>query len=210
MTTDSTKRLTTKEKILFAALDLISQKGYDGVGVDLIAEHAGLKGPSLYRHFKGKEDIFNSMLDMLESYYEKEFAEAEGERHLPENLSELIQISLQKIDFTMHDEIIQKTRRLLAMEQFRNPRVARLTTRHHLEKLQALYAVLFAKLMEKGMLKRDNPEVLALSFVAPVTLLIHIYDRQPEREAEVMEKIQEHFAHFVKTYENGEKMLIPD
>ena len=34
---------------------IISEKGYDGVGVDLIAENAGLKGPSLYRHYKGKE-----------------------------------------------------------------------------------------------------------------------------------------------------------
>ena len=56
----SMKDMPTKERILYAALDLISEKGYDGVGVDLIAENAGLKGPSLYRHYKGKEDIFLS------------------------------------------------------------------------------------------------------------------------------------------------------
>ena len=54
------KDMPTKERILYAALDLFSKKGYDGVGVDLIAENAGLKGPSLYRHYKGKEDIFSS------------------------------------------------------------------------------------------------------------------------------------------------------
>ena len=48
--------LTTKEKILDSALTLFSEKGYDGVGVDLIAEKVGLKGPSIYKHFKGKEE----------------------------------------------------------------------------------------------------------------------------------------------------------
>ena len=55
------KDMPTKERIIYSALELISEKGYDGVGVDLIAEKAGIKGPSLYRHYKGKEDIFNSM-----------------------------------------------------------------------------------------------------------------------------------------------------
>ena len=52
-------QISTKERILDAALILFSEKGYDGVGMDLIAETVGLKGPSLYRHYKGKEDILN-------------------------------------------------------------------------------------------------------------------------------------------------------
>ena len=55
-------------------------------------------------------------------------------------------------------------------------------------------------MMEKGILKQDDPEYLALEFVAPATLLLHIYDRQPEREAEVLDKVRKHFEHFAKTY----------
>ena len=58
----------------------------------------------------------------------------------------------------------------------------------------------FADMMKKGLLKQDDQEYLALEFVSPVTLLIHIFDRQPEREAEVLEKIRKHFERFVKTY----------
>ena len=100
----------------------------------------------------------------------------------------------------MHDDVIRKTRRILAMEQFRSERMAEMTTRYHLENLQELYAIIFADMMKKGILKQDDPEYLALEFVSPVTLLIHIYDRQPEREAEVLEKIRKHFEHFVKTH----------
>ena len=194
------KDMPTKERILYSALDLFSEKGYDGVGVDLIAENAGLKGPSLYRHYKGKEDIFSSLIDMVESHYTKGFGLKNTEVGFPESMDDLIENAMGRIQFTMHDDVIRKTRRILAMEQFRSERMAEMTTRYHLENLQELYAIIFADMMKKGILKQDDPEYLALEFVSPVTLLIHIYDRQPEREAEVLEKIRKHFEHLVKTH----------
>ena len=194
------KGISTKERILYAALDLFSEKGYDGVGVDLIAENAGLKGPSLYRHYKGKEDIFNSLIDLVESHY-AEGIDLKNERgKAPASMDELIENAMGRIQFTMHDDVIRKTRRVLAMEQFRSERMAELTTRYHLENLQGMYTNIFAGMMEKGVLERDDPEYLALEFVAPVSLLIHMYDRQPEREEEILDKIGKHFEHFVKVY----------
>ena len=194
------KDMPTKERILYAALDLFSEKGYDGVGVDLIAENAGLKGPSLYRHYKGKEDIFRSLIDMVEAHYTKGFGLKNTKGRFPESMDELIEDAMRRIQFTMHDDAIYKTRRILAMEQFRSERIAELTTRYYLENLQELYQTIFANMMEKGILKQDDPEYLALEFVAPATLLLHIYDRQPEREAEVLDKVRKHFEHFAKTY----------
>ena len=192
------KDMPTKERILYAALDLFSKKGYDGVGVDLIAENAGLKGPSLYRHFKGKEDIFNSMIELVASHYEEGFGLKQELEELPESMEELIENAMNKIQFTMHDDIIRKVRRILAMEQFRSKRMAELTSCYHLENLQRVYADIFAGMMEKGILKQENPEILALEFVSPVSLLIHMYDRQPEREEEVLDKIRKHFEYFTK------------
>lgn len=192
------KDMSTKERIMYAALDLFSKKGYDGVGVDLIAENAGLKGPSLYRHFKGKEDIFNSMFELVASHYEEGFGLKQELEELPESMEELIENAMRKIQFTMHDDIIRKTRRILAMEQFRSKRMAELTSCYHLENLQRVYADIFAGMMEKGILKQENPEILALEFVSPVSLLIHMYDRQPEREEEVLDKIRKHFEYFAK------------
>ena len=58
--------------------------------------------------------------------------------------------------------------------------------------------------MKNGILKMDDPEILALEFVSPVSMLIHMYDRQPEREEEIMDQIKKHFEHFAKVYgENG-------
>ena len=196
--------MPTKERILYSALNLFAEKGYDGVGVDLIAENAGLKGPSLYRHYKGKEDIFNSMIDLVASHYEEGFSIKNKAEKFPKSMDELIENAMEKIKFTMHDDIIKKVRRILAMEQFRSKRMAEITTRYYLENLQEMYVGVFVELMEKEILKKDDPESLALEFVAPVSLLIHTYDRQPEREEEILNKIRKHFEHFAKIY-SGEK-----
>ena len=159
-----------------------------------------MKGPSLYRHYKGKEDIFNSLIDLVASHYEEGFGLKNKPGEFPESMNELIENAMGKIQFTMHDDIVRKTRRILAMEQFRSKRMAELATSYHLENQQGMYAGIFAGLMERGMLKRDDPELLALEFVSPVSLLIHMYDRQPEREEEVLNKIGKHFEHFAKVY----------
>ena len=194
------KKMPTKERILYAALNLFAEKGYDGVGVDLIAENAGLKGPSLYRHYKGKEDILNSLIDLVALHYEEGFGLKKKQKEVPESMDELIENAIDKIKFTMHDDIVRKTRRILAMEQFRSERIAQLASRYHLENLQEMYADIFRKLMEKGIMKEDDPELVALEFVSPVSMLIHIYDRQPEREEEILDKIGKLFEHFAKMY----------
>lgn len=198
------KDISTKERILYSALDLFAEKGYDGVGVDLIAENAGLKGPSLYRHYKGKEDILNSLIDLVASHYEEGIKLQNEHNEFPKSMDELIENAMEKISFTMHDDIVQKIRRILTMEQFRSKRIAELATRYHLENLQEMYTDIFDKFMEQGILKKDNPKLLALEFVAPTSLLIHIYDRQPEREEEIVYKIRKHFEHFAKVYAEGE------
>ena len=48
--------MSTKEKILEDSLTLFSKQDYDGTSVEQIAQAVGIKAPSLYKHFKGKEE----------------------------------------------------------------------------------------------------------------------------------------------------------
>ena len=52
----------TKERILSEALTLFAQKGYEAVSVEEIAAAVGIKAPSLYKHYKGKRDIFDHIV----------------------------------------------------------------------------------------------------------------------------------------------------
>jgi len=190
----------TKDRILEAALTLFAEKGYDGVGVDLIAERVGLKGPSLYKHFKGKADILDALIEQASAHYEANFGSAAHLGRIPDSTGELVEMALNRIGFTMHDPTIRKVRLVLMMEQFRNNKIAELTTLHHIDGIQRMYALIFEEMMKKGILCRDDPYQLAMEFAAPVSLLIHMVDRQPEREQEAMQRIESHLRHFVTVY----------
>ena len=41
-------------------------------------------------------------------------------------------------------------------------------------------------MMEKGLLRREDPEVLALAYTAPITALIHLCDREPGKTEEAL------------------------
>jgi AcrR family transcriptional regulator len=51
------------EQILRTAMHLFHERGFDGVGVDLIGEKAGVSGPAIYRYFSGKDEILTTLLD---------------------------------------------------------------------------------------------------------------------------------------------------
>ena len=192
----------TKDRIIESALTLFSEKGYDGVGVDLIAETAGLKGPSIYKHFKGKEEVLEVILERVEEHYEMNFGSKLHTGNIPASMEELVKGALKRIEFTMHDEMIQKTRRILTMEQFRNPKIAGLATKYNIEGNQGLYQVIFEKMMESGAMKKGDARMMAMAFTAPITLLIQRYDREPECEKENMKQIKAYFKAFAATYGN--------
>ena len=54
----------TKERILAAALDMFSQNGYAGTNIRELTASLGLVKSGLYKHFKSKEEIWNSLLDI--------------------------------------------------------------------------------------------------------------------------------------------------
>lgn len=193
------EKLSTRERILEAALDLFSQRGYDGVGVDQIADAVGIRGPSLYHYFKGKEEILRGLIDCLEAHYGENFGTGR-EIAIPDSLEELEAQSMGRLAFTIHDPRIRKVRRLLSMEQFRNETLRHLATEHFFTGLHRLYTVIFAGMQEKGLLVPGDAALLALEFVAPVSMMVHLCDREPEREPEAMAWIEAHMKHFFKQY----------
>ena len=60
------KNETTKERILAEAVKLFAKEGYEAVSVDEIAKAVGIKAPSLYKHYKNKRAIFDSILRFME------------------------------------------------------------------------------------------------------------------------------------------------
>ena len=192
--------MSTKQKILDEALTLFAEKGYDGTGVDLIAERVGIKGPSLYKHYYGKEEILNALIDVAEERYEEMFGSEKNIVKIPKDREEFIKVTMERISFTMRDPMIRKIRMLLVQEQFRNERISEVTTRHQLDGIQKMFAKIIKGMMDEGIIKNDDPELLAVELTAPAVLQIAKSDRQPQCEEECMEYIEKHMRHFCKVY----------
>jgi len=100
----------------------------------------------------------------------------------------------------MHDPMIRKIRIFLVQEQFRSERLAKINTKHQVDGLQQMYTKILTAMMEKGLLKADDPSMLALELISPAVVLIAKADRQPKCDEEVQESIEKHLRHFCDMY----------
>jgi TetR/AcrR family transcriptional regulator len=55
--------MENREKILACAARLFAERGYDAVGVQEIADGAGIKKPTLYHYFGSKEGLMRTLLE---------------------------------------------------------------------------------------------------------------------------------------------------
>jgi AcrR family transcriptional regulator len=193
----------TKERILAKALELFSQNGYERTNIKEIMVSLELVKSAMYRHFESKEEIWNTLLDRLVAYYEDRFGSPEHLPPVPESLEELLAMTMRMVNFTVHDETVVMTRKLLTIEQYRDERAKKLATKHFLTGLTEMFTHVFSGMMDKGLLRRNDPELLAFSYTAPISVLIHLCDREPEKTDDALARIEAFAQLFISTY--GEK-----
>lgn len=98
----------------------------------------------------------------------------------------------QIFEYSLHNETISRFRRMMTIEQFRSPELAALYSKRYVERVLDYHAGIFRALIAAGEIIAEDPDTLAMLYVSPVLTLIGICDRQPERESECLEKLQNH------------------
>ena len=187
----------TKQRILDKALELFAAYGYDSVSVGDIAKAVGIKAPSLYNHFPGKQAIFDAIVESTAARYEADTDKIDI--HVQDSAQDipvftgitedfLFEKVRQIFEYSLHNESISRFRRMMTIEQFRSPELAALYSKRYVDRVVAYHAGTFRSLIAAGEIRAADPEVLAMMYVAPVLSLIGICDRQPEREEECLEK----------------------
>ena len=190
----------TKERILAAALDMFSQNGYAGTNIRELTASLGLVKSGLYKHFESKEEIWNTLLDEMIAYYDEHFGSPEHLPPAPDSLEALVDMTMQMVNFTIHDEKVIKTRKVLTIEQFRDDRASDLATKHFLTGLKDMFTPVFKDMMGKGLIRQDDPEMLAFAYTAPISALIHHCDREPENTDKALAQIEAFSRHFIRVY----------
>jgi len=190
----------TKERILAVALEMFSQNGYAGTNIRELSASLGLVKSGVYKHFESKEAIWNALLDQMIAYYGEHFGSPEHLPPVPDSLEGLVAMTMQMVNITVHDEKIIMTRKVLTLEQFRDQRACELATKHFLTGLTDIFTHIFVGMMDKGLLRKDDPRMLAFSYTTPISALIHLCDREPEKTADAIAQIEAFSRHFIKVY----------
>jgi len=203
------KQEATKELILKKALELFSERGYDSVSVGEIASAVGIKAPSLYNHYKSKEEIFQAIVNDTAERYEKgtdkiDIHVENVSKDIPsfkkiasESLTEKVR---QIFLYSLHDETVSRFRKMMTIEQFRSEKLAKLYSERYVDRMIAYHADIFRSLIAAGEIVNEDPITLATSYVSPIITLLGVCDRQPEREAECLDKLEKHVKLFFDTY----------
>ena len=190
----------TKERILEAALEMFSQNGYAGTNIRELSASLGLVKSGVYKHYESKEAIWNALFDEMIAYYGEHFGSPEHLPPVPDSPEGLVTMTMQMVNFTVHDERIIMTRKVLTLEQFRDGRARELATKHFLTGLTEMFTQVFTGMMDKGLLRRDDPAMLAFAYTTPISALIHLCDREPDKKEAALAKVEAFSRHFIRVY----------
>lgn len=201
--------MNTKQKILLESLRLFSQRGYDAVGVEQIAAAVGIKAPSLYKHYRSKQDIFDAIFEETARRYEAftdtisvHVQNSEQDVKMFEEITadDLVAKVRSLIDYSLHDEYVSMFRRMMTIEQFRSPELSELYSQRYVNQIHDYHSGLFTKMIAAGVLVEEDPGILAMMYDAPILVLLGECDRHPEKEEEYMKKLEAYVRLFYKTF----------
>ena len=201
--------MDTKHRILDEALTLFSQKGYANVYVGEIADRVGIKAPSLYKHYKNKQAIFDAIIEEMNRRYAKQ-AEAlniNGVNPTEDvsvymNISEdsLVQIGRNLFLYFLHDDYTSRFRKILTIEQFHNDAFAKLYSGQYVDGPMSYQKMLFQSMVLNGAFINADVDVMTLQFYSPIFMLLTLCDREPDRENEAINLLEKHIRQFSSVY----------
>jgi len=199
--------MNTKQRILNEALTLFSEKGYSAVYVGEIAEAVGIRTPSLYKHYKSKQDIFDSCVEVFSDRMEQ----VRNELRLPDTpqadityhtatTEKIVDFATALFMFYLQDDVAAKFRKMLMIERYHNPELNRLFEDLFISGAIEHEEKIFSDLIDAKIIKKDNPHIIALRFYTPIFYLLQKYDMRPGEAEEAKQELILMVREFCKTY----------
>ena len=196
----------TKENILHTALRLFARDGYEAASVSDIAGELGITKGALYRHYKNKRDIFDSIVERM---YRID-AERAKKFEVPEETFDMSPAAYRnadiykvkafmesQFDFLTDDEFACNFRKMLILEQYKNPEINELYQKCFVSGPVSYMEDLFREMMEEGIWVKNDPKLLAIEFYAPFYLLLSISDAAPDKK-EAAKLLKTHIERFIE------------
>lgn len=198
--------MTTKDKILFEALSLFSVHGYSSVSVRDITKAIGIRESAIYKHYKNKQAIFDTIIQVSTeriNQLQQELIHSFG--HEEQDDSNFSVDSIQKIylrlfEFYLTDDILSKFRKMMIIEQYKSEELNAVFIDTFVEKTLKYQTKVFQQLINEGRIKDADPEIMALQFYSPIMLLLFRYDTKTEKIEEAQNLVAKHVQEFFRLY----------
>ena len=193
--------MSTGERIVYEALVLFSKKGYSDVYVAEIASAVGIKAPSLYKHFKSKQDIFDECVKFFYRRMEDAITKNNADNAFT-NIStdELIEKGCGMFEFYLDDEVAKMFRRMLMIGRYNNEQLNEIYEKIFIVDAIKYEEDIFSKLIEDKKMKVFDPHVLALQFYGAVCILLQKCDMHPYLKEEGLKELRLTVSQFCKSY----------
>ncbi|OCA85928.1 hypothetical protein A8F94_13855 [Bacillus sp. FJAT-27225] len=192
---------TTKIKILEVAIELFSKNGFSGSSIRDITKEVGIKESSLYKHFKNKDEILETIFVNFQLETEKLLPPMELLDKIAESMSLKEFLERGTENFLSHIDhiMIQRVYRIMYIEIFRNPMAMEIYRDGIMEKTVDCLELVFRKMIEQGKMKDIHPRIMATEYQYSSISLILEYNmllNEGKSTKEVMEKIKRHVEFF--------------
>lgn len=202
--------MDTKQKILNEALTLFSKKGYSDVYVGDIAKAVGIKAPSLYKHYKNKQEIFNSCIEVFSNRVDK----IRQEMRLPDtkeadffyetvSAEKLIDVATKLFLFYLQDDVVAKFRKMLIIERYNNPEINKLFEDLFINGVIKYEEKIFSNLIDLKIIKGEDPHIIALRFYTPIFYLLQKYDMHLDQVEDAKKELVLMVYEFCDTYKRS-------
>ena len=197
---------TTKEKILLTSLKLFAQDGYEAVSISKISGELGMAKSALYKHYKNKRDIFDSIINRMDELdYERAREYNMPDGNMDEIIKEYRNISTDKIRIYTEaqfkhwteEEFSSLFRRMLTLEQYRNQEMSDLYQKYLVSGPIDYMTYLFAGITGK----KEEAKQLAIEFYGPIFLMYSLYDNKREGD-DLTEMLKNHVERCSKKINN--------
>lgn len=196
--------ISTKEKILITSLKLFSEKGFDGVSMREIAAAVGIKGASIYAHYKGKQDIFEAIFEEMKGRYDQMAAtlfipdvpdQNMAQLFANADLNMLLDMTEKLFSLYTQDEFMVLFRRLLVSEQNHNETAAKYLREYYLEAPVMFQTQLFTMIQSTGAFAGRDARTLAINFYSPIYYELSAFDLGKPYE-ECLDDLKKHVKNF--------------
>lgn len=193
--------MTTKEKIINVSIDLFSKHGYKGVSIRDITKIVGIRESSLYKHFKSKEELLDTIFDIfLKSYNQNNLPEQELKERI-KNLDLLIFLKsvIEIFIRDMETPTLEKIFRILMNEQFRTEKARNIIINELIISPIKFYSTIFKEKLKD---KFSDYNLLAREFHYPLFTMAYEYSIMKFDNKESSEIKKQMFDHIDFFYTN--------